>query len=265
MSKANVVMAAVASYGFYTLGQAFAADDIDLAGFTLTWQDEFRQRLNLTRGLYPIPAASPGWIAHTPWNGDFGFSKFDPQAFSIAPEGGLRIKAWRDAAGKWHSGMLSSCDSKGNGFSQRYGYFEAKMQMPDGKGGWPGFWVSIYPGNPGVEIDAVEFYGDDHDRYHTTWHLWEHGAHKGGKGKIVDTGVDLTAGYHTYGILIEPGVFKWYFDRREVFQQPAPAEADRPFCVYLDYALSVPPEKVAIEDPSYLSVDWVRVYERSPK
>lgn len=91
---------------------------LDLAGYRLTFDEDFR-------GPLSVSAWGPGtrWIAHTPYAGDFGDAAFaDPgpdSPFAIE-DGVLRIEA-RKANGRWRSGLLSSVDAKGEGFSQTFG------------------------------------------------------------------------------------------------------------------------------------------------
>src|SRR5258707_7856641 len=94
---------------------------LDLSTYTLTFDENF--------DTLDVSPWGPGtrWIAHTPWNGDFGDAGFvNPRPgfpFTIA-DGVLRIEARRGTDGKWRSGLLASTDPNGNGFKQRYGYFE---------------------------------------------------------------------------------------------------------------------------------------------
>jgi hypothetical protein len=51
---------------------------------------------------------------------------------------------------KFTSGLLSTRNS----FTQTYGYFEARMELPAGGGAWPAFW--LYTGATGSELDVME-------------------------------------------------------------------------------------------------------------
>ena len=88
----------------------YAADEaaaIDLSSYTLTFDEEF-DRLD-------VSSRGPGtrWIAHTPWNGDFGDAKFaDPGPdfpFTVR-DGILRIEARKHGGDGWQSGLLASVD-----------------------------------------------------------------------------------------------------------------------------------------------------------
>src|SRR3984893_7681871 len=105
----------------------------DLTGYTLAFDEEFN-------GPLSISAYGPGtkWIAHTPYGGDFGEAWFssptDPRSPFSIKNGILTITAWKDASrnNHWRSGLLSSVDTKGRGFSQAFGYYEARLQLPPG-------------------------------------------------------------------------------------------------------------------------------------
>ena len=112
-----------------------------------------------------ISPHGPGtrWIAHTPWNGDFGDASFTdpgPNGPFSTLNGILSITASRDSIGHWRSGLLSSTDPQGQGFAQQYGSFEIRAKLPPGPGVWPGFWlVATGPRKAFVEIDIFEYYG----------------------------------------------------------------------------------------------------------
>jgi hypothetical protein len=264
LGKARLVFATIALFGVYSAQSGYAADaDIDLSGFTLTWHDEFNQELNVLEwGPIQAQAQNAQWIAHTPWSGDFGDSAFSRAAFSLLPGGGLKIKAWKTQDGKWHSGLLSSVDPKGNGFRQKYGYFEVKMQVPGGLGTWPAFWLSAYPANPSAEIDVVELYGGWPDKFHCNWHEWNNGAQTAGSGITITAPTDLTTDFHIYGVLVEPNFITWYLDGEQVWQQPTMDAAKQPLGILLDYALGSGWGESGVANPSYLNVQWVRVYQR---
>ena len=113
---------------------AASAETLDLSRFVVTFEDDFK--------YLDVSAQGPDtrWIAHTPWNGDFGDAAFDdpgPLGPFTASRDGLAITARKEADGRWHSGLLSSMDKDGpgqHGFAQRYGYFEIRTKLPDGPG-----------------------------------------------------------------------------------------------------------------------------------
>jgi beta-glucanase (GH16 family) len=143
--------------------QASTAEEgqsLDINTYIMTFNDDF-DRLSVSDW-----GPNTTWIAHTPWNGDFGDAKFvNPrERFPFTLDNGiLNIEMRKDAEGTWRSGLLASVDRKGNGFSQKYGYFEMRAKFPPGEGVWPAFWlVGVERQGPNpqatAEIDIVEYY-----------------------------------------------------------------------------------------------------------
>jgi beta-glucanase (GH16 family) len=69
-------------------------------------------------------------------------------------------------------------DSKGKGFAQALGYFEVRMQLPEGTGLWPAFWLDGLgsfrnPKSKVAEIDILEEYGVDSRIAHQVVHIWD--------------------------------------------------------------------------------------------
>ncbi|MES2457910.1 MAG: glycoside hydrolase family 16 protein [Bacteroidota bacterium] len=232
---------------------------LNLKGYKITFQDEFN-------GPLDVSALGPGtkWIAHTPYGGDFGDAQFtgpqDGFPFSIA-NGMLTIEARREG-NKWRSGLLSSLDTANKGFSQLYGYFEMRAKFPEGPGTWPAFWLLKSPKSKmGFEVDIVEQYGREPNVLHSVLHWWyADKTHKGvGDHFTVE---DMSKGFHNYGFLWTPQEMIWYFDGKELWRKPTPAEANEPMYVLLNLALGSgwPIDKTP--NPSKMVVDYVRVYSR---
>lgn len=240
---------------------------LDLSKYRLTFDEDFR-------GPLSVSAWGPGtrWIAHTPYAGDFGDAGFaDPEKdfpFTVR-DGILRIEA-RKSGDRWRSGLLSSVDPKGEGFSQRYGYFEMRARFPRGPGTWPAFWLMGVPQlkEPRdrktltqIEIDVVEQYGVGPNALHTTVHLWGPGDFHWAEG---DTSIvtGMTDDFHTYGVLVEEDFIRFYFDGVELRRARTPKEARVPLYLMVDLALGGGWPIDRTPNPSHLLVDYVRVYAR---
>mgnify|MGYP001546586143 CR=1 FL=1 len=164
---------------------------IDLSGYHLTFDDEF-DKMSVTGDTGAGPWYSP---VHT----DFGGSKFrGPQGEDgpvLVRDGNLVIQLYNKNR-KWISSNVQSLNSRGQGFAQKYGYFEMRAKFPPGKGVWCGIWLhsSKYFTDTKLhqtEIDIVEAYGATPLGMHSTVHLWPapnptaiDGKTKWGKGFI---------------------------------------------------------------------------------
>lgn len=102
------------------------------------------------------------------------------------------------------------------------GYLQISMKAPSGDGAWPALW--LLPGNgaggsgDNFEIDMQEggFTGSGPANQAFSYHLH---TPSGTFGGVVDSGVDLTAGFHTYGINWDPGQsITWYLDGKQMAQ-----------------------------------------------
>lgn len=215
-----------------------------------------------------VSAQGPGtrWIAHTPWGGDFGDAQFaDPGPnfpFASGPHG-LTITARRDESGKWRSGLLSSTDARGQGFSAQYGYFEMTARLPPGKGTWPAFWLvtADRSARTGVEIDAIEYYGHATEGYQVTVTTRvAHGPTYSTMQWIKVPADSLTNADHMYGVAVGHKDIVFYFDRKEVWRTPTPKDVTKPFGVLLDLALGSGYSTAETPNPSVMSVSSVAYY-----
>ncbi len=243
---------------------ASAASELDMTKYHETFSETFRGKLDVT------PLGPSKWIAHTPWQGDFGDAAFaNPSAdfpFHTGPDG-LTITARKAADGKWQSGLLSSVDAQDRGFLQSGGYFEARMKMPPGPGTWPAFWlVSHSDPKYHVEIDVVEYYGHGTNWYQTNLILWPKDKSPPEPGKQVTIWVErdsLWRAFHTYGVEIRDDNIIYYLDRHVVRRVPTPPAAKAPLSILINLALGSgwPIDKTP--NPSVLQVDYVKAYRHN--
>jgi len=239
---------------------AAKAGEIDPAAFAMSFNEDF--------DWLDVSAAGPGsrWIAHTPWNGDFGDARFaDPgPGFPFTTRDGiLHIEARKGADGKWQSGLLASTDPEDNGFKQLYGYFEMRARFPAGEGVWPAFWLASRGGEKSVEVDVVEHYGHFPSRYTASMHVWDRKVPRRSKSHHRRVPVEegsLSAAFHTYGVSVEVDLIRYFFDREEVWSIATPPELKHPFTILVDLGLGAgwPIDKTP--NPSVMEVDYIRVW-----
>src|SRR5260221_2047157 len=102
------------------------------------------------------------------------------------------------------------------------GYLQISMKAPSGDGTWPALWLMPGKGagssGDNFEVDMQEggMTGSGPANQAFSWHLH---TSSGTVGGVVDTGVDLTAGFHTYAIDWQPGKsITWYLDGKQMAQ-----------------------------------------------
>ncbi len=96
-------------------------------------------------------------------------------------------------AATYSSGLIASTGRFAGGF----GYYEARMIVPTGRGAWPIFW--LYEWNRKLEIDVMEANASHVDGYHATLHT----PYNATKSKEVRAGAPLPSQWHRYGVLVE--------------------------------------------------------------
>jgi hypothetical protein len=242
-----------------------AAPPLDLAGYKMSFDEEFARADIVARGAGGV------WIAHTPWHGDFGDDVFgDPGPggpFSLTP-GGLAITARKGAGGKWQGGLICSRDADGpggTGFAQLYGYFEMEAKLPAGAGVWPAFWLEgIDKTKSTAEIDVMEYYGHAEGQYHITAHNWVGGKDVLGQWHVVDVPAgQLTSRFNDYGVLITAATTRFYFNRREIWSMPTPPEYRQPMYLLADLAIGGGWPYAQLASPRVMLIRRIRAF-RAP-
>jgi beta-glucanase (GH16 family) len=197
-----------------------------------------------------------------------------PENVGLDGEGHLVITARREAymGREYTSARLNT---QGN-LAPKYGRIEASIKLPKGKGLWPAFWmlganIEDVQWPECGEIDILEFRGRNVREMRGSLHG---PGYSGGEniGYDLDTGVDLTEGFHTYGIVwSETGVAfefdgkPYYSKLRSDLSSAVDWVFDHNFFLILNLAVGgtylkseQPDETTPL--PAELSVDYVRIY-----
>jgi len=255
--------------------QARAQSPTAQSNWQLIWSDEF----NAPNGSPPDPAK---------WNivtGGKGFGNHELETYTGRPEniqqqnGNLVITAQKeDLTGSdgVSRNYTSARINTQNHFAQTYGRFEARIQLPTGKGIWPAFWLlgenheTAHWPNCG-EIDILETIGAPDTMYSTL-----HGpGYSGGKGISakfeLPAGESVNTAFHLYAVEWSPSDIKFFFDDHLIAHR-TPADLppttewvyDHPFYILLNLAIGGlwPGNPDATTTfPQQMLVDYVRVYE----
>lgn len=155
----------------------------------------------------------------------------------------------------------------------KYGFFEARMLIPEGKGFFPAFWLSVkhpYTSSENStwppEIDVVEFFGQDDYEAVGTLHT-SRCSDEGSDGREAYRETLARGEYHTYGVEWNEKKIMWYLDgvRVDSIEGEIPHDFLR-IVVSLQIHDSilhngVPYSYNYSDFDRQLYVDWVRVYQ----
>lgn len=136
------------------------------------------------------------------------------------------------------SGMISTSGQNSVGqpattFSQRFGYYEVKVQLPQGQGIWPSFWM-LDDFGLSAEVDVFEFLGNNTSQMYQSIH------YQNGTGQSIPTQLNFnpTTGLHTYGVLITPTTDNYFIDG--VQTQSYPDASINPFYFMVSLQIGQP-------------------------
>ncbi len=232
------------------------------------------------------------WMDRELWDdASLGVSLFESSNISVR-DGKLIIttirKPGKNKRGDefaFSSGLIQSFGK----FAQAYGYFEARMAMPEAKGLWPAFWLMPDRGKgdiarwwlngrrstyiqtgvnngftgKGMEIDIMEhltIWGPN--KFHAAIHWDGYGKDH----KKVEKTFDVPPspdGWRIFGLHWRPNLLVWFVDNKEVYRIENDRVADVPMYILLNTSVGGwhgnhpdPDTKL----PATTAVDWVRVW-----
>lgn len=250
-------------------------------GWTLVWADEFD-------GPKGSAVDAAKWTAET---GGGGWGNEELQHYtgttknaSMDGAGSLVIRAIRETLPRRFRCWYGRCRYTSarlitkNKFTQAYGRFEARLQVPAGQGLWPAFWMlgadidtARWPDCG--EIDVMENIGREPSTVHGTLHGPGYsGAGGVGASYTLPQGRRFADDFHTFAVEWEPGAVRWYVDGT-LYQTRTPRDLpagsrwvfDHPFFLLLNVAVGGRwpggPDAATVF-PQAMRVDYVRVYRR---
>ena len=182
--------------------------------------------------------------------------------FSLIPGGGLNIRLQKTSK-SWTSGVITSVDSVGEGFSQQYGYFEMKAKFPRGEDTWPAFWLlntaSKKRRAPAGEIDVVEYIANPHFANYiaTTLHDWSNHTAPAASHHRVPL---PTGGFHTYGMMWTPATMTFYFDSAVTMRCPTPSIMKQPYYLLVDLGIGSGWPTENTPHTNDLQIQYIRAY-----
>ncbi|MDP2008981.1 MAG: family 16 glycosylhydrolase [Phenylobacterium sp.] len=148
----------------------------------------------------------------------------------------------------YSSGLLVS------NFTQTYGYFEMRAELPQGQGLWPAFWL-LGPENK--EIDVLEGLGSDTKAAHNAIH--SNSVPTLGNAAFNPYG----DGFHTYGVKWTAQTITFYVDRAEVWQTVTPTDMHAPMRMLVNLAVGghwAGSPDASTPFPANLRVDYIHAF-----
>lgn len=185
-----------------------------LEGYTLVWNDEFRGSW-LDQGKWTYQEARSGWVNHELQT--YVIEK-TPQGQPVVEvsQGTLKIHALREE-GNVYSGRIYG--NRAQGFL--YGYVEARIKLPMGRGTWPAFWmmpVKRVKGWPADgEIDIMEEVGANPNYVSSSIHCrgYNHPQKTQKTHEILCPSAE--SNFHVYALEWTPDYIRTYVDGEEQF------------------------------------------------
>ena len=165
------------------------------------------------------------------------------------------------------SGVISTKDK----FKMTYGYVEMKAKVTGGDG----FLSTFYLFNQDFEknkpeIDVIEYIGGRPNKAYQTYHYYDSNRARYSDGERHSTPTmesdvtNLSADFHTYGVLWEPGLIVWYIDGNEVRRLTGVRVSDEPMNIIAQ--LVVGSEWIGEPDASALpktfEIDYIKAWQK---
>lgn len=150
-------------------------------------------------------------------------------------------------------------------FNFNYGYFEASIKAPKGKGMWPAWWM-LTDGWP-PEIDMLEILCSKPTKLHVNYHWGSSWQNERSSEGVPDVGFDMTEDYHVYGFDWTPQYFKYYVDGKLVktFTDKNAIAQSKNMYMILNLAIDGwdgAPDETTVWPAEY-QIDWVRVWQKN--
>jgi len=238
-------------------------------GYRLVWQDEFDKGSELNGNDWTHEVKNSGWVNHELQN----YVNHKTPEGNLVTEirnGKLRITALKEN-GKIYSGRVYAKVKEG----WKYGYIEASIKLPKGKGTWPAFWmmpVNFRSWPADGEIDIMEEVGYHPDYVSSSLHANAH-VHSNGTQVTHEMKCPGAEGeFHTYAILwtsknittYVDGQVQLSYDNRGLGRDDWPY--DDPFYVIFnlawggDWGGAQGVDESAL--PCTMEVDYIRVFQK---
>ena len=237
-------------------------------GYSLVWQDEFETSNVPNADKWWYETGKSGWGNNELQNYIPGIIGQDTCA--LVSDGILKIIA------KKRGSEIISIRMNTNE-SWKYGYFEARLKLPSGKGTWPAFWMmpqnfTSWPGDGEIDIMEEVGYRPNYvsSAIHCTAYNHSNGTNKGNETFIATAQSD----FHIYALEWTEDYIRTFVDGKELFYFANDKTGNKntwPFnaAFYLKLNLAWGGNWGGAQGvdesalPTTYSIDYVRVYQKN--
>lgn len=214
---------------------------------------------------------SSDWHLTYPWGNTNNGAEFNDPLNLMFSNGWLKIKSdkfippWTDPVTlrtfNYNGGCLWSK------FKYKYGYFEASIKTPVGKGYWPAFWLWDATADPCAyydEIDIHERGGDVSETNYTTTqsHHWRVSCQRLHNTNIY-SGINNCINPHTYSLFWQPGRMTYLIDNSVVHAMNDQVNTpSNPQAIILNFAIDpwTSPNNLTVF-PNNFEIDYIKIYQ----
>lgn len=181
-------------------------------GYTLVWNDEFDYE-GTPNSDWVIENQNAGWVNNELQT--YTSKQIDGKYTLEVKDGFLHINCFKGSDGKIYSGRMNAKPSTG----WQYGYVEARINLPSGKGTWPAFWMM--PSNVDWnkdpwpycgEIDIMEEVGTVKNEVSSSIHTGNYNHTIGTQKTHAMTLPDAEGAFHTYAMEWDENQLTTYVD-----------------------------------------------------
>lgn len=285
MKLKNVILKSIL-FSFTCMAIMSCTDDegssIGLSNLNLVFEDDFNgeagQSINTDIWNFDIGTGQDGW-----GNQELQYYTDRPENVSLDGQGNMVITARREnfQGSPFTSARINTRDK----IEQQYGRFEARIQMPGGRGVWPAFWmlgsnIETEPDDDPAtvvwpfagEIDITEMRGQEPFRSIGSIHGpgYSGGGAISGELDLIEERFDTD--FHIFAIEWTPDYVDYFIDDvrfNRINKDDIPNGTDwvfddQPFFILLNVAVGgtfvgFPVDQTPL--PQQMIVDYVRVYE----
>ena len=246
--------------------------------YKLYWHDEFDTDGRLPEEDWNYEEHEVGWVNHE-------LQEYIPsEEYAYVKDGELVIQPVKNVDDSGNVSYVSGRVNTQGKHDIKYGWIEARIKVPQGKGFLPAFWMmpleeEYYGQWPKCgEIDIMEVLGNNIGTNYGTLHFGE--PHKQNQGSYILKEGDFANEYHVFALEWAPNLMRWYVDGNLYYEtndwftkvegeeeKAYPAPFNQPFHVILNVAVGGdwpgdPDDSTIFDDRAAMKVDYVRMFRK---